>query len=544
MTRRIRERIIFTGVLVADVPVHVGGGFDAPDTDLPLAVNGRGEYYIPGTSITGVLRQWFARVFGEGAMKAIFGYTPALSSKDEGFASFILVEDAPLQDSNAALPEVRDGVGIDRFTGAAAHNIKYDRQVLPRGSRFDFRLTLEVPDDAQAPEGWPADADMQIARMIASLMQGGMRFGAARSRGLGRMRLEDVRVQQQALLTREGILQALRVRAGQDAQTQQGAQARQPFNEAFPDAKPVRDANVITIAVRWKPVQPIMVKAEAAGLEVDMLPLFTGDADSGQMMRVIPGSSIKGVLRACAERIMNTLRERDVPSSGKRDDFLRQLDADPLINALFGARGKGKAEQAQEAAARSVEGGQTWAEGLSALFVDDCHCTDDALQRKEWEALFGVEDREQPKNAIGEDRLRTWQPAFHVAIDRFTGAAAENQLYSVLEPFGGDWEPLQLQLDLGRLPDDRREAAKALLLLVLRELAQERIALGFGTHRGMGAIEVQGITFAFEDESFPVPSLAPGDFEDAEKMRAFGKLNEAWQAYLRQQGMLDDQQAA
>ncbi len=541
MTRRIRERIIFTGVMVADAPVHVGGGFQDPDTDLPLAVNGRGEYYIPGTSITGVLRQWFERVFGEDAMKAIFGYTPAPSSKDEGFASFILVEDAPLQNADAALPEVRDGVGIDRFTGAAAHNIKYDRQVLPRGSRFDFQLTLEVPDGAQAPETWPADADLKIARMIATLMQGGMRFGAARSRGLGCMRLEEVRVQRQALLTRDGILQTLRARAGQEEQV------AQPFNEAFPDAQPVQDASVISIAVRWKPVQPIMVKAEAAGLMVDMLPLFTADAGSGQMMRVIPGSSIKGVLRACAERIMNTLRvgEHDAPSSGKRDDFLRQLDADPLINALFGARGKGKKEKAQEAEARSAEGGQTWAEGLSALFVDDCHCEDNALQRKEWEALFGVEDADQLAKAIGEDRLRTWQPAFHVAIDRFTGAAAENQLYSVLEPFDGAWEPLRLQLDLKRLPDDRKEAAKALLLLVLRELAQERIALGFGTHRGMGAIEVKSITFEFEKEDFPVPALAPGDFEDAEKMQAsFGKLNEAWQTYLRQKGMLDDQQAA
>ena len=41
----------------------------------------------------------------------------------------------------AAVAEVRDGVGIDRMRGAAADRYKYDRAILPRGTRLPFELT-------------------------------------------------------------------------------------------------------------------------------------------------------------------------------------------------------------------------------------------------------------------------------------------------------------------------------------------------------------------------------------------------------------------
>ena len=499
MTRRIKERIIFKGALVARAPVHVGGGFDDPETDMPLAVNGKGEYYIPGTSIAGVLRQWFARTFGKKAMEEIFGYTA--TENDEGFASFILVEDAVLQDEGIT-PEVRDGVGINRYTGAAARGIKYDRQILPRGSRFSFELTLEVPDglkDADTSDDWANS----VAQTVRALMDGQMRLGAAKSRGLGRMKLEDVKVRREELLTSSGILSVLKRQS-----------AGKYFNEEFNNITAQSEKDILRIMIKWKPVGPLMVKAEAEGLAVDMLPLFTRD-DSGRMARVIPGSSIKGVLRATAERIMATLLDdHDMP----QDDFLQQVERDALVTALFGARGKRKGQQARE------EG--DWKEGLSALFADDCHCTDDALEREQWQKLFTGDD------AAFNNLPEHWQRAMHVAIDRFTGGAAERFLYSRLEPFDGAWEPIQLEIDLKRLPASQKNAALALLLLVLREMAQERVPLGYATHRGMGSIEVEEITFSGAEEP-PVRKLAPADFGKKECMSEFGEWERAWQEYLQ-----------
>ena len=65
MAREIRERLVVRGALEALTPLHVGGiGSDA-DSDLPLARNGRGLFYVPGTSLAGPLRSWCEAAFGE-----------------------------------------------------------------------------------------------------------------------------------------------------------------------------------------------------------------------------------------------------------------------------------------------------------------------------------------------------------------------------------------------------------------------------------------------------------------------------------------------
>ena len=61
-------------------------------------------------------------------------------------------------------------------------------------------------------------------------------------------------------------------------------------------------------------------------------------------------------------------------------------------------------------------------------------------------------------------------PAMHVAIDRWTGGAADSFLYSVLEPVAVDWPEIELCVDLDRLaPKENRDAALALLLLTLKD---------------------------------------------------------------------------
>src|SRR5216117_3113234 len=58
MARNITGRLILRGTLVARTPLHVGGLGEDVDTDLPLARDGAGRLYAPGTSLAGALRQW------------------------------------------------------------------------------------------------------------------------------------------------------------------------------------------------------------------------------------------------------------------------------------------------------------------------------------------------------------------------------------------------------------------------------------------------------------------------------------------------------
>ena len=513
MSRPLSSRIIFTGTLETTAPLHVGGVETGWDVDMLLATNGAGEYYIPGTSLAGALRAWFRRAFGCVLTEALFGPETETMHTDEGKsaeASRVYVEDAVIESDNVA-PEVRDGVGIDRFSGAAAERIKYTRQVLPTGTRMTFRLEAELPPDKAE------EHKARLALMIDALTKGRIAVGAAKTRGLGRMKLEDAWVSEQELSSREGILAFLK-----------NGDSGKPFelSDFHTEGITVNDTAPLAIRVKWRPVLPIMVKADAAGIAVDMLPLFTGRND-GRLARVIPGSSIKGALRNMAERIMRTVLDDDIkePADG-RSGFLYQLEV-KLVEELFGAPGKSKDDRGNEEA-------EDWQSGLGALAVADCHCRDHEITPGDWQALLNAEQARQMEGRHG------MRHATRVAIDRWTGGAAERALYSLLEPHEGEWEELVLEVDPDRLPpekDPRRAAALALLMLTLRELAQERIPLGFGTNRGLGAIEVERITIEAPDD-LPLPAgtheLTPDDFRDAGKLAFLEDLQSAWQDWLAQ----------
>lgn len=80
--------------------------------------------------------------------------------------------------------QVRDGVVLDRDSHTAVDGLKYDYEVLPVGSRFEIVIELE---DCQ---------DEQLALIGAAIFEwhAGSSLGGFSSRGLGRFRLEDVRV--------------------------------------------------------------------------------------------------------------------------------------------------------------------------------------------------------------------------------------------------------------------------------------------------------------------------------------------------------------
>jgi CRISPR/Cas system CSM-associated protein Csm3 (group 7 of RAMP superfamily) len=187
---------------------------------------------------------------------------------------------------------------------------------------------------------------------------------------------------------------------------------------------------------------------------VDTVPLRTTAGPDGQARLLLPGSSVKGVLRSHAERITRTVRGlADLPES-----WLEQVNDERLgpVAVLFGS-------------ARAKAAGRR-----GALAVHDC----------------------QTRTA-GERTIT------HVAIDRWTGGAAENLLFSVREPATADWESIRLSLDTrlvaGGAPEGEGPASQAqalaLLLLVLRDLADGWLALGFGGTRGRGAISVSEVAF-------------------------------------------------
>ncbi len=83
--------------------------------------------------------------------------------------------------------EIRDGVGIDRDSERAVEQIKFDFEVVPSETAFDFGLVVENPT--------PQDLGL-LAIGLSEFTNGMVRLGGIRSRGLGacRLELDDVQV--------------------------------------------------------------------------------------------------------------------------------------------------------------------------------------------------------------------------------------------------------------------------------------------------------------------------------------------------------------
>lgn len=548
MARPSSGRIRVSGYLETLTALHVGGMGDSL-VDLPLARNGAGELYIPGTSLAGVLRDWCYRHWDGSICRQVWGGT----GKDDA-ASRLLVEDMVLP--IGVLEEIRDHVGIDRRWGAAADAIKFDRAVIPRGVMLPLALSLELSSDA-------AEADQSealLGKMLIALKNGEMRLGAAVTRGLGHIKLvvNDVSpmVERTQLGDKAGLLARLR---GQTAPAAGQLLIMSRKSQLLSTSEPRR----VDIRIAWRPAGPLMVKAAADGLAVDMLPLTS--ADGAALRFILPGSSVKGALRFQAERIVRTVLDTLIADNkDPRKQFLDDLDV-PVVNSLFGShkRAKRKPGTAVDAAAIASEVGR------GALGVDDCYSRV-GFEREEWsrvtratdlagvrtaiEHLDGGGVAYQATNGANAGGQPLIQPGFHVAIDRWTGGAADQFLFSVLEPHGVEWEDLCFSLDLGRMPDeDAQKRALALLLMVLDDLAAGWIPLGYGTQRGMGAVTVgkvaidcsEGLDAMLPDlgelEPIPIPTepmQARGAVLRAVKAgapRAWESINTAWKAFATPQ---------
>lgn len=468
MARQIRARWKISGTLTAETPIHIGGIGGNADTDLALAVNGQGEYYIPGTSLAGAFRGWLTTWLQtedhgkhEESIKDLWG---AHDSEDRG-ASFIIIDDAEVDLADMAI-EIREGVGINRETGAATDQGKYNRAILPKGVSLPLNIILEIGDpQKQRPD--------HLWNLLCALEAGDIRLGAAKTRGLGKVKLKIISIHEQKW-DAQNIFEVL---------LQEGR--AHSWDELKPQYRPAKS---LTLNIDWKPRDPVMVKTEGGGMAVDILPLVS-QVDSA-LRFVIPGSSIKGVLRAHAERIVRTVLNSTTP-----DEFLRQVDL-TLVNEIFGG-----AEKNSSPSAKSTS--QGW---MGVLSVDDCYACF-AMDLNHWSQVESVPKGEGDDfipvkqaltTALGgtEQPFKVLQPAMHVAVDRWTGGSANAMLYSVLEPIGVEWETIGIHLDLNRLEMHKTDylyPTIALLFLVLRDFANRKIPIGYGTNRGMGTVEVTEI---------------------------------------------------
>lgn len=425
--------------------LHIGTGRGDGFVDDTVVRDVAGRPIVPGTTLAGHLRALGERI------------APDLESKlwgSEDAASPVNVDDAVIDLGGRGMG-TRAGIRIDRDTGAVATGALYEHAVVPAGSRLT--LVLETDDVALHDH---------VLALLGAVRRDGLRIGRATSRGMGRL-----------VATGDPCVSRLDLACPSDLVS--AARGNPPT--ATPIMVEAPSTGMTHVEVAWTSPVPVLSRDPRPVGEVDTLPLLVEAVEAGDVAGyriALPGSSIKGALRAHAERIVRTVD----PS---RDD-----DRLPFIDRLFG----------------SAKADGTGRRG--AVVVDDCLSVG-RIEPSELEALDprAADQRVAIRDAEGA-AVGTVLVAHHNAIDRWTGGAADGRLFDVAEARGVSWQPIRLTIDaeaLGRsVPGDAEApegttdvglAAQGLLLLVLEDLAMGRVPLGGLVTRGRGSVVVEGMSW-------------------------------------------------
>lgn len=512
MSRHVVGEYLLEGTLEARSPVAIGSGEPGAGVDSTCVRDGNDRLIVPGTALAGLLRQRF----GDDA--APFG--------SQAVASHLFIDDAVCDDATPVV-EFRDGVGIDRRTGAAADTVLYAHEVVARGSTFTLRIRLEAVASPTAVHGESPVSGVGLSKdeakawivAIAGHLATPQSVGRGTSTGLGSVELTNASLRWIGMADRGSLLAFLKDGYQNPAKAQLDlAEAREATLGALGGTGGPR----IRVVIPWRAKSPLLVSVGANGLADRVPQTSVRDGRAGvagvaarkaTTSLVIPGRSWKGVLRTRAERIVRTLIEQDAP-----EDFLAQMSQDlGPVQRLFGrtplrANGQAKAQPGQAGALRvhevyspEVKG---WRELMTKLAAFGEH--DDSLDRS----------RAKGAQTAAVNALLKGKPLIlsqNVAISRWTGGAEDGKLFATVaagpwfgrgdKPGEATWDPLVLELDVSRLgaTDDERRSALMLLVFVLRDLAEGWIGIGFGTTRGFGEIEATlgDITISNADQAAP-----------------------------------------
>jgi CRISPR/Cas system CSM-associated protein Csm3 (group 7 of RAMP superfamily) len=477
VSRKVHQRWELTGTLVAESPVRVGNVDVAGEGALSQARDGLDRPVLPGTALAGVIRAGLARPLGDSELWGRPENVENGRETDTGHGSWVTVDEATAPEDTRT--EQRDTTSIDRITGAVARGHLFTQETLPAGTRFGFRIMVDDPEP-----GADTEATRLLTAVVDLLAGTGVLVGAATSRGFGRVRLTDARRSRSVLATRAGMLQALR--------------GTVPSEMVGTSDRVTLQSGTVRVTIPWRPRGPLMVRVAAESVAVSAHPQTTG-VGANQRRLVLPGSSLKGVLRAHAERIMRTVHD-----VGAREKLLDQLSDERLapVIALFGTanestsgRGRRGALSVHECLGRDLIADEHWTK-IQQLKQPKPEKRPDGASHDRMEHHRFAERLATLNKDLGDDAGVRFTVAHHVAIDRWTGGAAPNRLFAVLEPeMTGDapWDDIVLDIDTRRAG----EHALTLLVFLLRDLCDGWFGIGYGTTRGNGAVSVstQDITF-------------------------------------------------
>ena len=279
-------KVVYTGTLQLDSPLLIGSGTETRknEADIHVLKDKLERPFIPGTSLAGVLRSWLADTDAETADK-LFGFVTKNKNSMNDVQSAVSLLDVTLEDSKVV---VRDGVSIDAYTGTGLDGKKYDYEAVERGARGTFAmvLTLREYHSKNIP-----DLDV-LTEKIADKLCAGLRSGALTTKGFGVVRVPDICVAYYDFSKPDDVKRWL---------------LKQPAAKVYKGkAGKEMEANTFSVDGEFAFATSLLIRDQSVNEKVGDKKINAAPMKSLDEY-LIPGSSLKGVLRHRAVWILNEL---------------------------------------------------------------------------------------------------------------------------------------------------------------------------------------------------------------------------------------------
>lgn len=432
-SRKITARIVLECDLVLETPAHFGNGDASEMTDLPVAADffdGK-KPVLTGASIAGALRSYLvawekgyekSEVAGEkSSAAALFGGS---KGDDKGKQSPLIVEDALGQGNSFAI-ETREGVALDSQSRTAANDMLYSRQLWEAGTTFKLRFELLLGDDELEKEKLENEKRKRaLATALAGFNDGSITIGARKRRGYGRVSAQNWRAHIYDLKSKNGLLDWLK--HGSSSLT--NAISSNPATALGVTLLSEDNRREFRLDAEFTLDSSMLIRGSGAeDVGPDMQHLHS--KRKGSPVPVISGTSLAGALRARAEKIANTITQKEHNHKVRK-----------LIDDMFGSD---NAANGHPQASRLI---------VNESVIEGA--TNDLVQSR-------------------------------VSIDRFTGGALDTALFTEAPVFKTGQTRIKINL---RLQDPKKDAEIGLLLLLLKDLWTSDLAIGGEVSVGRGRL--------------------------------------------------------
>ncbi|NEQ36902.1 MAG: hypothetical protein F6K40_11680 [Okeania sp. SIO3I5] len=300
--RQIIERIIIRGKLILDTPTCLGSGDAEGPTNLMLMRDSITPYaLLTGASIAGALRNYLHEYENgyekeekyDGLATYLFGAT---REEENGDQSPLIINDSI--SSEVPKVELRDGVKINSVTGIAEDKAKYDLELLAQDTEFPLDFELIIEEDKDKNKLLEA-----LAITLEGLEKSEIRIGMKKRRGFGRCHVSEWQVWQFNLENNQDRIAWLLFDGEGIANIQTGK-----ISDILKYDKECSDKRQrFTMEASFKLVGSLLIRSSQFSNQTAPDTVHLKSYRNGEYKPILSGTSLAGVLRHRAERIVNTL---------------------------------------------------------------------------------------------------------------------------------------------------------------------------------------------------------------------------------------------